>query len=89
MGISHDKPSMPNSYSHKNMVLQDISYPVGFLSKRTAGTPFQSAPVPGHLGHGVGGHPQGPKKTLHTILGPLLSGTQLLFQSNCSRQLLL
>jgi hypothetical protein len=27
-------------------------------------------------------HPQGPQKTLHMILGPLVSGAQLLFQSN-------
>jgi hypothetical protein len=32
--------------------------------------------------HGVGGHPQGPKRTLHVILGPPVSGTQLLFHSN-------
>jgi hypothetical protein len=49
---------------------------------RTPIIPFQSAPSPGHLGRGVGIHPQGTQKTLHTILGPLMSGTHLLFQSN-------
>jgi hypothetical protein len=45
-------------------------------------TPFLSAPAPGHLRCGVGGHPQGTQSTLHGILGPLVSETQLLFQSN-------
>jgi hypothetical protein len=40
-------------------------------------SPFQSGPAPGHLGRGVGGHPQGPKRTLHVILGPPVSGTHL------------
>ena len=42
----------------------------------------ESAPAPGHLGLRVSGYPQGPQSTLHGILGPLVSGTQLLFQSN-------
>jgi hypothetical protein len=33
-------------------------------------------------GHGVCRHPQGPHRTLHGILRPLVSGTQLLLQSN-------
>ena len=52
----------------------------------TRGTsPFWSAPAPGqgHLGHGIGRHPHSPHRTLHSILGSLLSGTQLQFQSNC------
>ena len=44
--------------------------------------PFWSVPAPGHLERGVGGQPQGLQSTLHGILGPLVSGTQLLFQSN-------
>jgi hypothetical protein len=44
--------------------------------------PFQEVPVPMHLGLGVCGHPQGPHRTLHRILGPLVSGTQLMIQSN-------
>ena len=46
--------------------------------------PFLWAPALGHLGHGVCRHPQGSQKTLHGILRPLVSGTQLLFQSNHS-----
>ena len=42
----------------------------------------ERAPALGHLGHGVGRHPQGPERTLHAILGPPVSGTQLLFHSN-------
>jgi hypothetical protein len=45
---------------------------------------FRSVPVLGHLRRGVGRHTQGPQKTLHVILGPLVSGTPLLFQSNCT-----
>ena len=45
--------------------------------------PFRSAPAPGHLGRRISRHPQGPQSTLHGTLGPLVSGTQLLFQSNC------
>jgi hypothetical protein len=45
-------------------------------------TPFQSTPAPGHLGHRVWGHPQGPHRTLQGILRPLVSATQLLLQSN-------
>ena len=41
-----------------------------------------AAPAQGNLGRGVGRHPQGPSRTLYAILGPLVSGTQLLFQSN-------
>ena len=44
--------------------------------------PFWSVPAPGHLERGVGGQPQGLQSTLHGISGPLVSGTQLLFQSN-------
>ena len=47
----------------------------------------KSLPVgaaPGHLGRRVAGYPQGPRRTLHRILGPLVSGTLLLFQSNCA-----
>jgi hypothetical protein len=44
--------------------------------------PFWSAPALTHLGHGVCGHTQGPHRTLHGILGPLVSGTQFLLQSN-------
>ena len=36
------------------------------------------------LGREVSGHPHGPKRTLHAILGSLVSGTQDLFQSNLS-----
>jgi hypothetical protein len=39
-------------------------------------------PAPGHLGHRVCGYPQGPHRTIHKILRPLVSGTQLLLQSN-------
>ena len=39
-------------------------------------------PALGHLERGVARHPQGPQRTLHGILGTLVSGTQLLFQSN-------
>jgi hypothetical protein len=38
--------------------------------------------APGKLDHGVCRHPQGPQRTLHEILGLLVSGTQLLLQSN-------
>jgi hypothetical protein len=41
-------------------------------------SPFWAAQAPGHLGHGVCGQPQGPQSTLHWILRPLVSGTQLL-----------
>jgi hypothetical protein len=44
--------------------------------------PFRSAPTPGHLGCWVAGHPKGPQRILYGILGPLVSGAQLLFQSN-------
>ena len=44
--------------------------------------PFWSVPAPGHLERGVSGQPQGLQSTLHGISGPLVSGTQLLFQSN-------
>jgi hypothetical protein len=44
--------------------------------------PFQSIPAPGYLGQGVCGHPQGTHRTLHGILRPLVSGTQVLLQSN-------
>ena len=33
-------------------------------------------PAPGHLGRRIIGHPQGPQKTFHAILGPLVNGTQ-------------
>jgi hypothetical protein len=45
---------------------------------------FQSTPALGYLGHRVSGHMQGPHKTLHGILRPLVSGTQRLLQSNLS-----
>jgi hypothetical protein len=45
-------------------------------------SPFGLAPAPTHLGHWVCRQPQGPHRTLHGILGPLVSGTQLLLQSN-------
>jgi hypothetical protein len=38
-----------------------------------------------HLGLRVCGHPQGPHRTLHGILWPLVTGTQLLLQSNHTR----
>jgi hypothetical protein len=44
--------------------------------------PFRSAPALGHLGRRIARHPQVPKRTLQGILGPLVSGTQLVFQSN-------
>ena len=44
--------------------------------------PFRSTPSPGYLGHRVCEHPQGPHRTLHRILRPLVSETQLLLQSN-------
>ena len=46
--------------------------------------PFRSAPALGHLGLRVSRHPQGPERTFHTILGPPVSGTQLMFHSNCT-----
>lgn len=42
----------------------------------------ENRPAPMHLGCGVCVHPQGPHRTLHGILRPLVSGTQLLLQSN-------
>ena len=36
-------------------------------------SPFHSVSGPGHLGHRVGRHPQGPQSTLHRILGPPVS----------------
>jgi hypothetical protein len=45
-------------------------------------SPFQSAPALDHLGHRVSVHPQGPERTLHSILGSLVSKTQPLFHSN-------
>jgi hypothetical protein len=45
-------------------------------------SPFQSAPALGLLVLRVSRHAQGPQSTLHGILEPLVSGTQLLFQSN-------
>ena len=41
-------------------------------------------PAQTHLGHGVCGHPQSPQRTPHRILRPLVNGTQLLLQSNCT-----
>jgi hypothetical protein len=38
--------------------------------------------APGYLGRRVCRHPQGLHRTLHGILRPLVSGTQLLLQSN-------
>jgi hypothetical protein len=48
---------------------------------------FHLAPAPGqcHLGCGIGRHPHSSHRTLHVILGLLLSGTQHQFQSNCDR----
>jgi hypothetical protein len=43
---------------------------------------FWLAPAPGYLGLRVSRYPQCPQSTLHGILGPLVSGTQLLFHSN-------
>jgi hypothetical protein len=40
--------------------------------------PFQSTPALGYLWRGVCGHPQGTHRTLHGILRPLVSGSQLL-----------
>ena len=40
------------------------------------------APAQGHLGRGVGRHPQGPERTLQAISGPPVSATQLLFHCN-------
>jgi hypothetical protein len=48
-------------------------------------SPFLLAPAPGHLGCRIGGHLHSPQRTLHTILGSLVSGTQHQFQSNCDR----
>jgi hypothetical protein len=45
--------------------------------------PFLLAPAPTHLRRRVCGLPQGPHSTLDRILGPLVSGTQLLLQSSC------
>jgi hypothetical protein len=39
-------------------------------------------PAPEYLGRGVCRHPQGTNRTLQWILRPLVSGTQLLLQSN-------
>jgi hypothetical protein len=44
--------------------------------------PFQSLPAPEYLGSRVSGHLQGTHRILQGILGPLVSGTQLLLQSN-------
>jgi hypothetical protein len=52
------------------------------VNKQDYTSPFQSAPAPGHLGRRVSRHPQGPERTLHSILRPRVSGTQLLFHSN-------
>jgi hypothetical protein len=52
------------------------------ISLKKSMHPFRLAPVLGHLGLGVSRHPQGPQRTLHGILGTLVSRTQLLFQSN-------
>ena len=46
--------------------------------------PFRSMPAPGYLGRRVWGHTQGNDRTLHRVLRPLVSGTQLLLQSNCT-----
>ena len=52
----------------------------------TTGTsPFQLTPAPGHLGHGIGRHPHSSQRTLLSIIGSLVSGTQHLFQSICDR----
>ena len=50
--------------------------------KRMYVSPFWSARAPSHLGNRVSRHPQGSERTLHAILGPPVSGTQLLFNSN-------
>ena len=62
--------------------LQAMTEQKGSVPKIPVTSPFWSVPALGHLGHGVGGHHQGPKRTLHVILGPPVSGTQLLFHSN-------
>ena len=55
----------------------------------TRGTSFfQSEPAPAHLGHELSrwSHgPHSPQRTLHVILGSLVSGTQHLFQTNRDR----
>jgi hypothetical protein len=40
--------------------------------------------APGTLGAELADTPKVPNRTLHEILGPPVSGTQLLFQSNCA-----
>jgi hypothetical protein len=74
-------PIHPPSPSHCHLTLPPVHSP--FLGHHVsiglgATSPFQSMPAPRHLGHGVCGHPQGPHRTLHWILGPLVSGSQLL-----------
>jgi hypothetical protein len=48
-------------------------------------SPFWLAPAldQGHLGRGILRHPHSPQRTLHVILGSLVSGKQDQFQSNC------
>ena len=46
-------------------------------------SPSRSAPALGKLGCRIGGHPYSPQRTLHEILGSLVSGTKHLFQANC------
>jgi hypothetical protein len=49
---------------------------------KTKQKPFRLAPALGHLGCRISGHPHNSQRTLHPILGSLVSETQLLFQSN-------
>ena len=44
--------------------------------------PFRSVPPLCHIGSVISQNPQGPQRSLHTILGSLVSGTQHRFQSN-------
>jgi hypothetical protein len=45
--------------------------------------PFRVVSALGHLGLELGGQSHGSQRTLHEILGSLVSRTQHLFQTNC------
>jgi hypothetical protein len=48
-------------------------------------SPFRSVPALSHLEHELSRQSHCPQRTLHTILGSLVNGTQYLFQTNHDR----
>ena len=72
--------NMGKQVKELNKVIQDLK--VGVETIKKIQMVFQSAPVQGHLRHKLCGWSHGPQRTLHMILGSLVSGTQHQFQSS-------